>query len=180
MEHENYLTLVTIVAIFLGPVFSVLVTRFIDKQRENKARRLKVFQDLMQTRGLRLDPLHVAALNVVELEFYHAEKVREAFRNYISHLGAPMPEQQSEQNRFFEQRSDLFIVLLSEIGKILNYHFDKRDLERNSYVPQGWDTDQSLQRRNAQLLNAILSGQRPLPIGNFLAKDSPYPEPPSD
>jgi hypothetical protein len=68
--------------------------------------------------------------------------------------------------------------LLFEIGKALKFHFDKRDLERLSYVPQGWNADQTLHRRNAQLIGQLLSGERPLPVSNFLSQTSPYPPAP--
>lgn len=127
---------------------------------------------------MRLDPVHVAALNIVEIEFYKDKEVREAFQAYIQHLSSPMPVV-AEQDRFFDQRSDLFMDLLSEIGSSVGFRFDKRDLERLSYVPKGWDSDMSLQRRNSEMLGQVLSGQRELPITQFTGGQSPYPDPPA-
>ncbi|WP_227271129.1 DUF6680 family protein [Roseobacter weihaiensis] len=178
MTAESIYAALTLLAIVTGPVIAVWLTRLLDARAARHNRRLNLFRDLMQTRGIRLDPLHVAALNIVELEFYNENEVRDAFKAYIDHLSGPAPEAASEQERFFGQRSDLFVALLSKIGAVVGYKFDKHDLDRNSYVPQGWDADQSLQRRNAQLLNGLLSGQRPLPVTNFLSQQSPYPEAP--
>ena len=116
--------------------------------------------------------MHVGALNTVELEFYEVVKVREAFKNYVDHLSAPMPP--AEQHpRFFEQRTDFFSELLFQMGKSLEFNFDKRDLDRLSYVPIGWDADQTLQRRNTHLLSQLLAGERPLNISHFLSSNSP-------
>ncbi|MCB1478606.1 MAG: hypothetical protein KDJ62_06995 [Rhodobiaceae bacterium] len=177
MQTEAWYALATLAAIVLGPILAVFITRIIDQTRENQRRKLEVFKSLMQTRGIRLDPVHVAALNIVEIEFYNEQNVREAFKKYIEHLSSPMPTVQ-EQDRYFNQRSDLFMNLLFEIGVSVKYKFDKRDLERLSYVPQGWDWDQSIHRRNAEMLAQLLSGQRAIPITQFMGSQSPYPEPP--
>jgi hypothetical protein len=148
-----------------------------DAYTEKKRRKFELFRNLMQTRGIRLDPIHVAALNIIELELYSNKNVRSAFHRYIEHLSAPMPSVE-EQDRFFSQRSDLFMDLLHEIGNVVGYRFDRRELERRSYVPVGWDNDQTLVRRNAQLVNQLLTGERPLPVTNFIARPNPFPEPP--
>ena len=174
MEPASTYAISTLAAIVLGPILAVVVTRFIDARTERKRRKFDVFRNLMQTRGIRLDPVHVAALNILEIEFFNEAAVRVAYKSYIEHLSSPMPAV-NEQDRFFDQRADLFMSLLYEIGKVLRFQFDKRDLERLSYVPQGWDVEQNLQRRNAQMLNQLLSGERPLPVSNFLSQASPYP-----
>lgn len=177
MQTETWYALATLAAIALGPIIAVLVTRLLDSSREKQRRRLDVFRNLMQTRGVRLDPVHVSALNIVEIEFYNDGRVRQAFQSYIQHLSSPMPEVR-EQDRYFEQRSDLFMNLLFEVGSSVGLAFDKRDLERLSYVPQGWDSDQSMQRKNAEMLGQLLSGQRAIPITHTMVTQSPYPEPP--
>lgn len=177
MQVENWYAIATLAAIVVGPILAVLVTRVLDRAGEKRRRKFEVFKSLMQTRGLRLDPVHVAALNVVEIEYYNEKEVRDAFRAYVEHLSAPMPAVE-EQPRFFDQRSDLFMNVLSKMGSVLKLQFDKRDLERLSYVPQGWDNDQALQRRNMQLLGQVLGGERAIPVTSILPGPSPYPEPP--
>jgi hypothetical protein len=90
MNPASYYALATLAAIVLGPVLAVIVTRFIDANTEKRRRKFDVFRNLMQTRGIRIDPIHVAALNVVEIEFFDDSDVRAAYRTYIEHLGAPM------------------------------------------------------------------------------------------
>lgn len=177
MQTEAWYALATLAAIVLGPIIAVVITRMLDRSAEKRRRRLDVFRNLMQTRGVRLDPVHVATLNLVEIEFYKDDDVRRAFQTYIQHLSSPMPVV-AEQDRFLAQRLDLFVNLLSEIGSSVGLSFDKRDLERLSYVPQGWDSDQNMQRRNAEMLGQLLSGQRAMPITHFTGGKSPYPEPP--
>lgn len=177
METSYWYAIATLAAILVGPIIAVVVTRVLDEKSERRRRKIDVFRSLMQTRGIRLDPVHVAALNILEIEFYNEPDVRRAYADYIAHLSAPMPSV-TEQDRFFEQRSDLFMGLLYKMGEALKYRFDKRDLERLSYVPQGWDAEQSLQRRNSALLSQILSGERAIPVTNIIAGPSPFPDPP--
>lgn len=177
MQTETWYALATLAAITLGPIIAVLITRLIDRNRERRSRRVDLFRALMQTRRIPLDPLHVAALNVVEIEFHKDQDVRKAFQSYIQHLSSPMPAV-GEQDRFLLQRSDLFTNLLFQMGSSVDLNFDKRDLERLSYVPTGWDSDQAMQRRNAELLGQLLSGQIALPITHFSGEQSRYPDPP--
>jgi len=180
MSEEIVLSIATLVAIVAGPILAVLVTRQIDNRNEAKRRKLDLFRTLMQTRGIRLDPAHVAALNIVELEFYDQPQVRSAFRSYIEHLSSPEPAGSKEdQDRYYDQRSDLFMDLIHQIGRVVGYNFDKRELERRSYVPKGWNDDQFLQKRNAHLIAEILEGRRPFPITNFVTGQSPFPAPPT-
>ncbi|WP_171124551.1 MULTISPECIES: DUF6680 family protein [unclassified Ruegeria] len=178
MDQTLY-AILTLAAIVIGPISAVLITRWLDDRSEAKRRRFELFKDLMQTRGIRLDPVHVAALNIVELEFYDKQAVRAAFQKYIEHLSAPEPNSSDEDlNRHYDHRSDLFMDLVHQIGIVVGYNFDKRELERRSYVPKGWNDENFIQRKNAVLLNQLLEGHRPLPVSNFIAQNSPFPEPP--
>jgi len=117
----------------------------------------------MKTRQARLAADHVAALNLVELEFYGIKSVIDRYKDYIGHLSSPRPTE-DEQERYFSQRNDLFVTLLFEIGKYLKYSFDKHDLQRQGYVPQGWGDDYNTQQQNAVLINDILAGRSQLPV----------------
>lgn len=181
MDSAAVYSLATLVAILVGPIMAVVVTRKLDAQAETRRRKFELFKDLMQTRGIRLDPIHVAALNIVELEFYDHPKVRAEFKKYIEHLSSPAPNgNQDDLNRYYDQRSDQFMELIYEIGIVLGYKFDKRELDRRSYVPKGWNDDQFMQRKNASMINQLLEGQRALPITNLLSRQNPFPEAPQD
>lgn len=176
---EEIILALTIVAIVFSPIIALEVERRRDAERATSERKLAVFRDLLRTRSMRLDAVHVSALNVVDLEFYDDEKIRLALKEYIRHLSSPMPPV-ADQDRYFEQRNDLFLDLLQLMGNSLNYDFDKQELSRLSYIPQGWENDQSTQRQNAQLLNDVLAGRRAFPIAPLTGAGGPFPEPPKD
>jgi len=163
---ENIQTLIliaTIGAIVVGPVLAVQVTRKLDIKREAKERKLKVFRDITGTRGVTLDPAHVAALNVVEIDFYEDQEVVSAYRAYIRKLNSAAPPE-DQRKRFFDEQDDLFLDLIQCMGRHLGYQFDKRELQRTGYAPRGWFDDQRLQRDNALRLASLLEGGRALPI----------------
>lgn len=159
----RWIDVATISAIVLGPILAVAVDRFQQRWTERKRRRLAIFRDLMGTRKARLDAVHVAALNLVDLEFYGVEKVMAPFREYLAHLSSPMP-MPAGQDRYFDQREDLFVTLLHSMGRELGYAYDKHDLAKLSYGPTGWNNDQNMQRHNMTLVNELLQGVRALPV----------------
>ncbi|WP_146148891.1 DUF6680 family protein [Pseudaminobacter soli (ex Li et al. 2025)] len=175
----RWVDLVTIAAIVLGPILAVAADRFQRQWAEKRQRRLEVFRDLMRTRKARLDPMHVGALNLVDLEFYGCRPVTGALRTYINHLFSPMPNP-DEHDRFSEQRNDLLMDLLHEMGRELGYSYDRRDLERLSYGPRGWTDDQDLQRHNMTLLNQMLQGRIALPVTPMQpTAQNPFPPAPA-
>lgn len=172
------LTAVSVFAIAFSPLVAVQVTRRLDDRKQDRARKLAIFSSLMKTRAARLDPEHVAALNLIEVEFFGDNKVVSAYRKYIDHLSSPLPAV-SEQERYFHQRHQLFLEVLYMIGHNLGFNFDKNDLNVFAYTPQGWGEDLEVQRNNSIMLGQLMRGERPLPVTQFLpSRENPFPPPP--
>jgi hypothetical protein len=168
----------TIVAIIVGPILAVAITRSQDRRREVRQKKLEILRALMKTRRLQLDPEHVSALNLIELDFYGRDAVIIPYKAYIVHLNSPLPRL-AEQNRFFEERHSLFLSLLHALGHELGYKFDKHDLRHFGYTPTGWHDDQNRVRHNAALLTDILEGTRALPVTPMQPpKANPFPPTP--
>ncbi|HVA15270.1 MAG TPA: DUF6680 family protein [Stellaceae bacterium] len=79
------------IAILAGPLLAVQVQKWLEEGRERKRRQRFLFRELLVTRGTRLSPRHVEALNGVPIEFSANKRgdrdVLEAWRLYINHLG---------------------------------------------------------------------------------------------
>lgn len=175
----RWLDIATISAIFLGPVFAVIVTRLQDRRREKRDRKVAVLRSLLRTRQIPLHPDRVDALNLIDLEFYGRTKVLIAHKDYIKNLQLPNPTQQSDWDRFNEARHDLFVTLLHEIARDLGYSFDKHDISRIAYAPVLWGQDEARQRFNAALLNDLLQGKRALPVTPMTpTPQNPFPPSP--
>jgi len=172
----------TIVAVLAGPVLAVWVTRYIDKNRLKQTRRMDVFRTLMRTRRVRLNPDHVGALNLVEIEFYGEDAVIESWKAYWKHLNTLVPSglNDDQQRRFDQERDGLLTKLLHAIAKTLGFHIGQLDIMEGGYAPQGWlDDEQTLRQLRALTLD-ILNGRRGIPVVplNLPTANSPYPPPP--
>lgn len=71
----NIDTWAVVLATFLGPIFAILVSRFLEKRASLENRRLWTFRTLMATRRIGLSAEHVGALNTVEVDFYGCRNV---------------------------------------------------------------------------------------------------------
>ena len=168
MEFKDW---VTIAALLCGPVLAVQAQKWIETAREKRNRRLNVFKKLMATRGAQLSPGHVEALNMNDLEFAGRGKKNEAVRTrwkeYLDHLCSlpPDPEQQKQLlPTWIQRKDDLLAELLCEMGSAVGYKFDKVQVLRGIYAPQGhanWELETQLLRR---FLIELLAGQRTLPL----------------
>jgi hypothetical protein len=158
-----------ILAILVAPILAVQIQRFIENKKEIKTRKMQIFRTLMATRATRLDAKHIEALNMIDIEFFENKKITEAwkllldnFANYPKEIKDP--NYQAQLNSCGEKSNDLFIVLLYEMAKFLNYTFDKVHLTRGVYIPKGqsdYMMDQEFIRR---AFVEVLLGTRSIPI----------------
>jgi hypothetical protein len=164
-----------IVAVLAAPVLAVQVQKHLEYLREQRGRKVHLFQTLMATRGARLSPVHVQALNMIDIEFYGArafglnskrsgsdQAVLDAWKTYHDHLGESVaPEQMNDWGR---KKEDLFIEMLHCMANAVGYHFDKVQLRKGIYTPRGHgelEVDQQVIRES---LVSILSGKKAVPI----------------
>jgi hypothetical protein len=186
MQFKDYLNLAilvaTVVAIIYGPIVAVRITLKAEDQREKTRRKYQTFYALMRTRRVTLSPEHVAALNTIQTEFHDDEKVIVAYKKYIENLsGPPLPSGSNEETsrRFMEVRTDVFNEMMFEIGKSLGFNFDKRDLAKYSYTPQGWVDIETEQTALRQLALELLQGKRGLPVSPFQVNPAANKFPPA-
>lgn len=172
----------TIFAIVWGPIKAVDIARKREDEREEERRKRQIFTVLMRTRRMYMHVDHVAALNVIQVEFAKEPQVIQTYKAYIRNLSEAAPQPGPEFDRFTQSRSDLFFDLLYEIAKVLKVDMDKRDLERLAYLPNGWIDEDGEMRAFRRGMIEVLDGRRPIPIDQFKAPrpstTSPFPPPP--
>lgn len=172
---EILILLATIAAIIYGPIKAVKVTRELDAEREKRARKYAILTDLMKTRQARIDPLHVGALNLIELEFYHEDGVIKAYRAYAQHLNSHFPTESEALDRHIASGDDLFVEMLYKIAENLEFKFDKRDLTRLGYIPMGLSKFHDNSHVNVHLMREVLEGKRAIPISNLVSSRDGFP-----
>jgi hypothetical protein len=163
--------IIMIGAVLIAPVLAVQVQKYLEKIRENKNRKIRLFYALISTRTSRVSYEHVQALNMIDIEFYgkiifkwrfqtkKEKSVQNSWKEYHDHLNSKM-----EQALWNQKSDDLFVALLYNMAKALNYDFDKVELKRNAYSPIAhgeYENDNLIIR---QSLAKILSGEKPLPM----------------
>src|SRR5262245_43696047 len=72
-------TWAVVIATFFGPVIAVLITRWNDRRTERRQRLLGIFRTLMATRRMTISQEHVAAINLIEVEFHGVQPVLDAW-----------------------------------------------------------------------------------------------------
>jgi hypothetical protein len=149
----------TIAALVLGPLLAVGATRLVDGWREKRNKRTELFKILMRTRGVRLSPEHVGALNLVEIEFYKEQKVLDALEKYFQHLN-----DDSAKPNWAQKSVHLFTKLLSEMARSLGYEIEQLQILTGGYAPQGWETTETRQTKIQEKLLALLEGKSSLPV----------------
>jgi hypothetical protein len=154
----------TIAAVLLGPIIAVRVTRYLDDRKEIRERKLWIFKTLMATRGYIVSPLHVEALNRIDLEFDRKSPreraVLDAWKEYLDLLNNSLMS--AEQWNL--KRIDLLVELLHKMAQILVYDFDKTHIKNSLYVPRAHgDLEEQLAAIRKGLIE-LLEGKRVLPV----------------
>lgn len=179
----SLLDILTLLAIFTGPIIAIMISRYLDGRREMRARKLDVFRTLMRTRRTPVLPEHVGALNLIEIEFQDNEKVLGAWRELLRHFASThprrpeeeltnqldQPETRTRNERFHvrlaQERQTLLAKLLHSIGKEIGFKAEQLDIFEGGYTPQGWGDDEWEGRALRRVALELLTGDRFLPVG---------------
>ena len=170
-----------ICAVILAPLIAVQVDKYLERKRNKKERKLGVFKTLMATRGRGLDPRHVEALNMIDLEFEGNKSVTDAWKAYLDHLvnipkyptteGRNEEQQNSDKTLYDSQMStwgnqkeDYLADLLYNMGSSLKYDFDKTHIKRSIYSPRGHADIENEQQFLRKALIELLMGRLTLPV----------------
>lgn len=166
---------VMILAVLAAPWIAVHVQRRLDAASEKRARRHSIFRTLMATRAARVSGDHVAALNMIDIEFYGEtrsgrriqsdldRKVTDTWRVYLDSLDYGTGDDAALAARI-EKSEEKFVDLLFAMSQALGYDFDRVLLHKGVYTPKahGIYHKQELEIRDG--LARILSGETALGV----------------
>ena len=149
--------IVMAVAVVTGPIAAVLIARDLEKRRVQRERRMDIFRTLMRTRtgSAKVSPDHVAALNLIEIEFRNDSDVRDAWKEHFKILCQPGPNPNVDL-----MLSMTLAKLLKVMSKILGYEIEGLEILEGGYTPQS-DADWHLIRR---YVIALSRGEGVLPV----------------
>lgn len=174
--------LVMIFAVLAAPWIAIHIQRRLDAAAEKRSRKRAIFRTLMATRATRISGDHVAALNMIDLEFYGESKagrqiqtqadrkVVDTWRVYLDSLVFGQPGDPGFDARV-EQSREKFVDLLYEMSRALGYNFDKVLLKQGVYSPIAHGEFELQDRAIRQGLARILSGEAALGVTAILPDD---------
>jgi len=160
------LSILTIIAIVVGPVAALYVQRRLDEGREKRNRKLWVFKTLMSFRATSLAPVFVQALDLIDVEFDGSDtkekNVRDAWKELLDLLS-----NYRNVNDAQEKSRELTAELLQAMGKCLGYDFDKVQVKKGAYYPEGLVNTEQEQHAVRRGILDVLQGKRRIPVGVF-------------
>jgi hypothetical protein len=153
MDWTNVLI---IAATLLGPVFAVQAQKWIERSREERQRKIRLFETLMSTRGDNLSFDHKRALNMIDIVFSDTKSVTDAWHNYLDTLIT----QANETNYMVvgPERERKLIELLKEMGNNLGYDLNELTLKRGYYTPEAHGNFEREHEEIRKKLIGVLNG----------------------
>lgn len=160
-------------AVLMGPILAVQTQKLLESMKAKKNRKVEIFKTLMATRGTPLDPRHVTALNMIDLEFTtkkaKEKKVVDSWKLYLEHLNSlnidyTDPNYSAKLAIRAEKTNDLLSDLLYNMSQLFGYGFDKVHLMKGSYTPMvrsDYEVEQNYIRKG---IVRILLGNQSVPI----------------
>jgi hypothetical protein len=178
-------------AALAGPILAVQAQKWVERLRTDANRRAWIFETLMATRGARMAPDHVRALNAIDLAFYgrrnlgvvmrgrDAQEVIDTWRNYHAHLSKPVPTSPDGNANWGATSEELFVNLLAALAKANHYRFDRAQLQTGGYTPMGYSNIEAEQQALRLGLIQTLAGGRSVPVEIRRSPRSPSSTPAS-
>lgn len=159
---------VLILATVAAPVLAVQAQKFIERITERRRSKLQVFYTLMATRGARVSPEHVQALNMIDIFFNNSKKekqVLEEWHKYHSILNEQIDSKsESALGLWVSRKDEQFIKLLYSLSKALGFNFEETLLKKGGYTPVAHGDAETAQLTIRDNLAKILSGQQAIPM----------------
>ncbi len=169
-----------ILATFLGPIVAVRLQKLIERYSERTRKRDGLFVTLMATRQVRANSSkHVEALNLIDLYFdslsQKDKSVRNAWKLYFDGLQRRIDTNSPDASSQLERTVDLLVDLLHAMSEALDYEFDKVQIKRGAYYPQGHQDNETARQIIRDGMVRIATGQAALPIIVYPIPGSPLP-----
>lgn len=153
-------------ATIAGPILAVWASEWRQRRRAIHDRKEWVFRTLTTTRGAKMQPLHVEALNHIVFAFpqqSHPE-VFDTWNLYHAQLSTPYGETQEEFARWTDKLDDMFSNLVHQMARDLNIPFPKSLIKSGSYHPKGFVDAEIQQAELRKFLLEVLKGDRAIPV----------------
>jgi hypothetical protein len=172
--------IINVIAIVLSPLIALQVSKRLNERQEAEKRKMDVFRNLMATRAVGLSPIHVEALNRIDIEFSENDEktkaVFEAWKEYRDQLYVTTTLKAGDKEgwaNWTARKEILLSELLYKMSIRMGYSFDKVHIKRGYYYPKGYVDIETEQRIIRQGLASIFAHKAAFPIVTWAADTSP-------
>ena len=132
-------TWATVIALFLGPIIAIVITRWVDIRREDYKSKSDLFSTLMRSRIQPVSAEHVVAINLIPVVYKKHQKIIDSFNTFVEHLNTKRSENYVEWDK---KKEKLLFEILYQMSCILDINIRESDLNK-PYWPQAWADSQS-------------------------------------
>jgi hypothetical protein len=173
-------TIAIAAATLIGPIAAVLITRWNDFRAQTRERRFNIYRTLMATRRMAISNEHVAAINLIEVEFHNVKPVIEAWSTYITHLNTTGGTTADQQKTWEDKRAELLALLLVRVAAYLGITKGEIEVLHGGYAPQGWLERDNRMAKIQDYVMRLSEGRTTLPTSVQQASTpvNPFPPPP--
>mgnify|MGYP001599032237 CR=1 FL=1 len=166
--------LAIIFATLVGPILAVWAAEWRQQRKAQLDRKEWVFRTLMSTRGAKLRPEHVAAINHIEFAFPRKScpGIDDARALYRKHLRSQdsVAEDAAVRQAWNTKANDLFADLLYLMAIELKIPFTKTEITEESYHPDAYLFQELELRQIRELVLQVLKDGRPINIRPIVDK----------
>ena len=157
-----------IFATIVGPILAVWAAEWRQHGKVQADRKEWVFRTLMSTRGAKLKPEHVTAINHIEFAFTRkaCPEIDDARALYRRHLRSPdsISEDHATRQTWASKANGLFAALLYLMAIELKIPFTKSDITEESYHPDAHLFNELEFQEIRNLVLQVLKHGRPINI----------------
>lgn len=155
-------------ATVVGPILAVWAAEWRQQRKAQLDRKEWVFRTLMSTRGAKLRPEHVSAINHIEFAFPRnacpaIEDARSLYRKQLRNPSS-LSEDLAVREAWNSKANDLFGDLLYLMAVELKIPFTKSDITEESYHPDAHLFSELELREIRNLTLQVLKDGRPINI----------------
>lgn len=159
---------VTTGAIVIGPIVAVLAAQWLQARQARRERKLFVLRALMSTRRAQLSQERVAALNLIDIEFWDHTAVTQSFRELSAIYNDRARWQNQDPNvrqGLLEDLDDKSVRLVHEIARSLGHKYKELDILRGGYYPEAFGVMEEQQAVIREFIVGLRQGKLLLPVG---------------
>jgi len=156
----------TVMAVFFGPISALWIQRVLDKRRETQRRQKELFRTLWATRTFpsRLNYRHVEALNMVGIDFAGHSAVVESWKEYLDILNSKAPDEEPQRQALYDDRDVKFHSLVFEISRSVGYKLTRLEVKKQWYTPIAHETWAEQETVLRQGVVSLFKNESSLPI----------------